>query len=92
MTIGWWLMGFGVLVMLAEQPGLFFAVLAVGIMPFLIVRSTMFLGIIVLLVYGGSVALIGMQLFPLADNGTNLLYLLALPAVMIASWGYALDG
>ena len=94
MTIGWWMFIFGVLMVLFEAPERSAAVLAVGVLPFIVVmlgRYDIVAGLagfcVYLLAVGGTLSL----LLPLNGDAANLLLLFFLAMIMLVSWPAALD-
>ena len=94
MTIGWWVFMFGVVMVLFEAPGRSAAVIAVGILPFIIVWLGWWrtiAGLACLCVYLVAVAGTISLLLPLNGDAANLLLLFFLAMVMLMSWPTAFD-
>lgn len=94
MTLGNCVLMVGVLMLAFERPGASLAVVALGLVPYVILmvgqRSLLVAALVTLAYIGAGVALM-MSFVPFNGDPTNLLLVLVLPAVVIFSWGSAMD-
>lgn len=94
MTIGWWMLIIGVLLVLSEAPERSMAVIAVGVLPFIVVilgRHNSIAGLVGFCAYLAAVAGTLWLLLPINGDGANLVLLLFMAMLMLLSWPTAFD-